>query len=82
MGMQSVQATKEKLVDEILFYGTYMPSSGMIQRLRSVLLKLSKDDLGCLKLIIDIKMSDAADRRHDILVGNIQIKPKLTGERP
>lgn len=57
--LQSTQATKEKLVAEILENSVYLPESGVYQRLREQLLRLSKDDLGCLKLVIEIKVRDA-----------------------
>lgn len=59
MGLASVQATKEKYVAEILENSVYMPDSGLYQRLKERLLKMAKDDLSSLALVIRLKVDDA-----------------------
>ncbi len=61
--MRSIQGNKEKIVDAILDNTVYMPESSMRLGVRERLLKLPEDTLGCLKLIIDIKMTDAGTFR-------------------
>ncbi len=61
MGMASVQASKEKLVAEILANPTYQPGSGVMVRLRERLLRLAKDDLVMLKLILELGRGSAVD---------------------
>ncbi len=60
MGMASVQATKERIVDNLLKNDIYLPDSGLVQRLRQQLLRLSKDDLNGLNLIVNLKVDSAA----------------------
>lgn len=62
MGMANVQARKEALVEKILENSVYMPDSRVYLRLREQLLRMSKDDLGCLELVIGIKVADAEDK--------------------
>ena len=61
MSLTDVNATKRKLIDEILDNPVYTKDSGMRQRLAERLFALSKDDLGCLKLIIDLKVHSHED---------------------
>ncbi len=54
-----IQNRKLHLVREILRNKTYLPESGVYQRLEEQLLRLSKDDLGCLNLILALKLDEA-----------------------
>lgn len=47
--------TKEELVKQILANPVYMPESGVYKQLEQSLLKLSKDNLSNLKMIIEFK---------------------------
>ena len=60
MTMQSIQATKHRIVSNILAQRTYTPSSGVWCRLYNQLMKMSKDDLSALEMVISIKVSDCA----------------------
>ena len=55
------QSEKVHLVDSILKNSVYMPESGMILRLRAALLKLSRSQLGSLKVLINLKIADATN---------------------
>jgi len=57
----NLSSDKGLLVEKILCQGVYMPDSGLIVQLRSALMKLSKDTLGQLDIIVSLKMSDAVD---------------------
>jgi len=61
MGQRTVEVAKEQIVDQILANSTYQPNAGLIVQLRASLLKLSKSDLGNLKLIVELKMDEAAE---------------------
>ena len=54
-----IQETKIEQASAILKNGIYLSESGLIQRLRVQLMKLSSDDLTDLQTIIDIKMKEA-----------------------
>lgn len=62
--MPDVIATKRKLATSILANKTYLPESGLCSRLHSVLMKLSKDDLASLDLLISLKINEAEARVH------------------
>ena len=55
------QLYKIQLVDWILTNSVYMPDSGMILQLRAALLKLSRSQLGSLKVLINLKIADATN---------------------
>ena len=56
--LQSIQATKHKIVSSILAQKTYTPKSGVWCRLYNQLMKMSKDDLATLQMLISIKVTD------------------------
>lgn len=59
-----VNATKRKRIEEILRNPTYLPESGVYRRLEDRLMNLSKDDLGCLEIIIKLQRDEERKNKH------------------
>lgn len=76
MSMQCVQKSKRKLVADILAQRTYSPESGVWRHLEERLMRLSKDDLATLAMLIAIKVGDCGGENH------VDLVEEMTGQKP